>query len=437
MFQKSSMATVKSNRVENSKKTLPAITTDHQAGLIRNAGKRYSHYYESNYCTSRKEEDPSKPLSVDERDALSPCYEAVMSIDDAPKGSHFFLHLEDIYEKGHVHPHARHELSREKNAAFMLHNCDNAFIKTCVLAFQHHLPLRLTPDDILLLMTSGVHFWLAQLDQDAHADRLTSGKREKTQLVVPIKHSFDDAIPTLETMLFDALSPDMKILLEQRFSTTTDQIHHSHVLFVTTMCQRVVEVTFNTMCGIPSVTLEGTRDDWQQLEQLCDVILRISDGALGPWITNLRKAFKVILDTVDGADTSGIWDNFINHDYECRRSACSGWINVFFPFIWGNTYRPTLVRNPAMWNEGFGWDQMNCPDVGLHDNYYSYEKPPLVFTNYDKFPPTYNVGEYTFRFPNGMETSYRITAGMLDVVQWNDDGALQPFINYQIDTPKQ
>ena len=153
----------------------------------------------------------------------------------------------------------------------------HGFLAACMTAFAHHLPLALTPDDLWTVIANGfarhVNTNAEELRSNFvdHEEQMEIRIREDTmvrsksppeqweQLIFP---QFSEAIAnnTNDAEVIDTL-------VVRNFTTSTPASQAaSEILLMSTM-KSFFKFQMDTMCGIPNIRLEGTRDDWMTLRE--------------------------------------------------------------------------------------------------------------------------------------------------------------------------
>jgi len=398
--------TIVLGKVENSQTRLPVLSGAEMSERLRNMGKARYH------ANTWGEDDTGRPFSGAELDAAAPCLTTLRAVAEAPAGSHYFFK---------VYPNPNDQPLR---AAWQIEKCDNAFVKAAVMAFAEHLPFRIKPDHAFELMIAGFNVWLNEFGGAAALQAAgLVGERQRVQVDF-YTSDWDNAIDALGAKLCESIAnAELRAILLARFSTTTAEMRRAHTLTIASAYRKFVDIHFNTMCGIPSVTCEGSQHDWEALKLVANALNAISAGKLQRWIEPLSAALDVVLAGFGGQDTASTWCNFINHDDGSGFSGCSGWINAFLPYV--RNYKQKIVPNPAVWSEGASFARMNS----LGAEHWQGEKQ---FVPYSWFLGSFARDEYPWQ-DGPTKRRLLITAGLIDAIQWENDGALEPMLSFQID----
>ena len=196
-------------------------------------------------------------------------------------------------------------------------------ISAIMTAYNHHCDLVIRPDDV----------WLTILAQfcayvNKHAEQLRGrivpheGKKELTVY-------WDDGLEALEAdtprMIRELLgqirgnikSPELADWFRPGFSTTTENDEVSAAATAMSSLQAYFEYTMSASCGIPSVTLMGTVEDWKLLREKVERLLEfeVRDNPEGNvmemWVGYLKKMCDGFIESAEhprSAETLDFWD---------------------------------------------------------------------------------------------------------------------------------
>ncbi len=220
-------------------------------------------------------------------------------------------------------------------------------IEALHLSFAGHRPLCLSPDMVWLLICQGVAQHL-----NLHAERLRS-KIVQHAGKQPIEVRRDDFIKaSLENPwgeVVDELCMRVKEhigsvhdLFKPHFSTTgpTERIAAEIVLL--DAVQNYFEYRLHTLCGIPTITLEGTIADWQALADRAEMFAQFD---LDWWLTGLRPILHELIETAKGSVQRTFWKSIFKYESASGGDVITGWIVAFFPYLMDEQGHPT-IKNP-------------------------------------------------------------------------------------------
>lgn len=248
----------------------------------------------------------------------------------------------------------------------------HGFITAAVSAFANHYPLAVRPQ----------HFWLMILQAIAtHVDLNAEEVRAKwvahmgkKELVVQRDHfvlgkpndwagvvmGSDDAFLS---QIAANVVPGVMADIAPAFTDTSAEENIAGAITVMDIAKHFFSFKCCTCCGFPSVTLEGTLDDWRTLRANAEALVRArctSDfakkwcAALLPLLDKFVDEYQLGLPLATTAfarkPDEKFWNSMVKRGGTSgsgSRTWFSGWINIFFPYIeqhwnpWAVPYSPS------------------------------------------------------------------------------------------------
>lgn len=242
------------------------------------------------------------------------------------------------------HPYEQHRGSRvpselkveagEWEDKYKLHG----FVQAVHESFNHHYKLVLKPTDVWQLIIDGVAKTVAD-----HAEELRSkfveheGKQkiivDRDEFVMGNGNSndwpgvFDEFSSEIEKRVTKS---DLPRVFTRDYSTSTPLTRLvSHITLMGSM-KGFFKYILRTRCGIPSVRLEGTVDDWSEL--LCRVdALKLHEIKLEHWVEPLRFVLRNFESSRQGRPDLKFWRNFYKYDQQSGSDEVSGFMLLLFP----------------------------------------------------------------------------------------------------------
>ncbi|KAG6909874.1 hypothetical protein DXG01_014910 [Tephrocybe rancida] len=213
----------------------------------------------------------------------------------------------------------------------------NGFVQGALLAYNKHHNLIIRPDDVWIAILSQLNFYI-----NAHADELRDkfvSCDDKKELIVTSEST------TMEGMDFGELSIHMSEAISANvkdeslvpwvmpdFTTTTpDDSVICSVLLMSTL-KEYFSYQMRTRCGIPAITLEGTRDDWQSILDRTDRLHEFGaepkewGGMLRAILSRFVHAFDT--DASEAADKA-FWERMVHEEHASGTYWIGGWMSVF------------------------------------------------------------------------------------------------------------
>lgn len=221
-------------------------------------------------------------------------------------------------------------------------NCGGGLLQTVHMAYNFEKDLIITPDDVLLTIMAGVGSHISKdPEKYRHVFVDFEGKKE---IQVECEHP-----PSMweESGVFEKLIQEIgKEAGDQRhlhealmcdFSTTTSLEKMLCQLGVMDATRHYFDFTVGGFCGIKSVTLKGTEQDWCSLRQKIEALSIIGD--LDWWLGDLRLILDQFIRARRGDIALSFWRRMIKgyhadkgmYEPEAINCSLTGWVLAFFP----------------------------------------------------------------------------------------------------------
>lgn len=271
----------------------------------------------------------------------------------APKGhlkyakddAQTYTHIIDMATQGRAEGHSFVASSFPDEKVFTQ---DNAVLYELLLkAFAEHRPVVLTPDDIWLMICQ------------VFSDHINRNAEELRDLLVDFDGKKTLSVRSGEDLLagnadwagiinsfasqIDANTKgDFARTMVADFSTTgvTERVVSQITLMDAAKSYFNYEVIY-MVCGIPSITLTGTPDDWKSIRERAQ---RMKEYGLGWWIDKLDPILVQFVDASQGEVDTDFWQDIVmkKRPGQLRGPSCmpngngpttiDGWFLTFFPF---------------------------------------------------------------------------------------------------------
>ncbi|TBU57574.1 hypothetical protein BD310DRAFT_880490 [Dichomitus squalens] len=231
----------------------------------------------------------------------------------------------------------------------------NGFVHTVVEAHGRHHHLRIRPDDVWIAILSQLSFYV-----NKHADELREyfvaheGKKELWVYAVGTRYTVD--FGRLARQMSDQIHQHVvdKTLVEwilPDFTTsTTNDTTICAILLMSTL-QAYFSYGIGIICGIPSVTLEGEKADWERLYKRLDRLPELGEEP-EQWAAMLRPILRRFVEAFDGQPDIPFWEHVVNrNDRICGLDLISGWITAFC--VWDQDGK-WLARNRRAGSQSLG-----------------------------------------------------------------------------------
>lgn len=218
---------------------------------------------------------------------------------------------------------------------------ENGFVHTVLNAFQQDLHLELRPDDVWISILSQLSFFI-----NGRANELRQHfVRHEGQMAVEVDmrpHDLDNVNVDVFVERIIALvksqiiEPNVVDWLLPHFSTTTQTDRTVASMVFMGAMQQYFKYQMRIGCGFPSVTLHGTKEDWQLILQCLSKFKHLGDfDGLLEWIACLDCVLRNMIAGFDQPDSEEIKDFWMRAAHAGGAHASggvvtlSGWLTTF------------------------------------------------------------------------------------------------------------
>ncbi len=305
----------------------------------------------------------------------------------------------------------------------LVYSTNNAFVQTLQECYDNHRPLVLTPDMLWLTICQGVSIHINQ-----------QYAKLKNRLFLPNK-------PNVLSVRNDSLeygAKHWKVFINEiagqtkqytkqdyysffvaDFTTTTPVIQTAYQVTLLHTYKKAFEYVAETGCGIPSILIAGTKEDWQKIIKRLDQLPALG---LTEWKNELVPIMQEFAQAADGKPNQAFWQQIYKTASEYNAVYLSGWMIKLFPYI-KETEGGILDENSDMMKK----TEKLIPNPFLLGD--DYLKATLMTDNFPagilKVPVTWNND---FKHST---TSLELCAGFFGIRQYPDK-SLAPLISWAV-----
>ncbi|TVY68862.1 Uncharacterized protein LSUE1_G006828 [Lachnellula suecica] len=231
------------------------------------------------------------------------------------------------------------DIDAEGDSGFL--GTENGFVEGAILAYSNHHHLILRPEDIWFTILVQLNIYINEHPEDLRSMfRTHEGRKQLT---------FDWSKDLAGSALFGAdwarfayqigktfekniIDPSLREWFMPAFSTTTKSDQTTARIIMMSASQKWSSYGDSIMCGLPSVTLLGCKDDW---EKMLERLERLKGFGKEPsiWYGLLKPVLTKFVETFDSPDSGNIkefWQKIAH--YTGGGSGpfyLSGWITAF------------------------------------------------------------------------------------------------------------
>jgi hypothetical protein len=276
----------------------------------------------------------------------------------------------------------------------------SGLIHLVAVAYCDHHSLSLRPDDIWSTIMMQFALYI-QSNAEQFRSRLVTFAEDFKQLTVLGEGSLTTAnYPLLFSKILDQMlqhvkDPNIKDWILPTFTTTTPVDRAIGALALMATMKHYFKYEFRLLCGIPSITLCGTRDDWVQLRAKANQLLSFDlvtstqpKGLMAQWCDLLIPILDQFVNVFDGKIDLNWWQQICDFQGGSGPPSLSGWITVFC--LYNNQKKVTIHErsHPVMFPRTSAWPCIDC--ANLPDGFL--EVDVLIDDKGVKFPSIFRAG---------------------------------------------
>jgi len=271
----------------------------------------------------------------------------------------------------------------------LAHMGKDNFYKCIVQAYADHRPLVLSPDMVWLIISQGFSRYV-----NAHAEEMRDllvfheGKMElvvnsNNNILLP-SGNWEQLLNDFSTCIAKNTKGELADLMTADFTTTgiTERIA-SQISLMDIVKHYFIYTRISAACGIPSIRLEGTPDDWQKVLDKARCLRKYN---LEKWSDDLVAILKEFVEASKGNPNQKFWQGIVKKkrvdqlktDNSCdpdpaKMTKLDGWFLKFFPNADGET------PDKVVWNH-------DMPTEMVHVNFRQVLTDPKTGVPLDTIP---------------------------------------------------
>ncbi len=295
------------------------------------------------------------------------------------------------------------------------------------LAFMNHCLLSLSPDTIWLMFIQGVANHI-----NAHAEELRPEfVRHQGKIKIEVRRDdfvkgspenpWSDVFNEFSVQIRDHVGPTIDLFLPA-FSTTGPVERAAAEVVLLDAMKSYFDYDVYTGCGIPSITIEGTQEDWQALAER---VQGFEDIGLGSWLEILSPILRQFVRASRGDVDRTFWRSLYKFNSQSGGPVITGWITAFFPYLKDRRTGRASVPSQVLIEDG---------KSELEEMLYPGEKPKTVWATgptIEHLPS--GLSKAPFRW-NHLERSFdmEFLGGFVGVAQDQETLTLGPEIGWAV-----
>ena len=180
---------------------------------------------------------------------------------------------------------------------------ENPFIKGMIDAFADHRPVVLSPDVIWFLICQGFAHYVNDnpeqlrdlfVDHDGKIDLVVQTGKE----LLSGEADWESIVDSFYLQIRDNTKGGIADIMSQKFSTTGVNEHIVSEIVLMETCKSYFNyIVMYLSCGIPSITLTGTPEDWQSI---LDRTRKLRAYGIDWWVDDLEPILEEFVKASNG-----------------------------------------------------------------------------------------------------------------------------------------
>jgi hypothetical protein len=217
-------------------------------------------------------------------------------------------------------------------------------------AFMDHRPLCLSPDTIWLMIIQGVANHVNANAEElrprivSHQGKVTIEVRRDDFVKGSPENPWSEVFHEFSEQIGDHVGPKLPLFVPN-FSTTGPVERAAAEVVLLDAMRSYFEYEAYSGCGIPSITLEGTHDDWKALALRAQPF---RDFGLGLWLDVLAPILNQFAQAAQGDVDPAFWRSLYKLNSQSGGPVITGWITAFFPYLKDYRTRQATVRSQIL-----------------------------------------------------------------------------------------
>ncbi len=228
----------------------------------------------------------------------------------------------------------------------------NSLLAAVHIAFSEHLPLTLSPDMIWLAIVQGFGRHVG-LHAEQLRERIMGAARKTTIEYVHPEDTLDNVCwPEVFAQYAGAVhhhAGPLADVLESDFSTTGPVEKAASQVALMGVFKPYIRYVMTCICGIPTITLEGTPADWRRLQ---GKLAHLRGYDADWWVDQLEPVAAHFVSAAEGTIDTGWWRQIYKLHSRYGAQDVEGWIGRLFPYVSDGEAALGYSRRNPIFEEG-------------------------------------------------------------------------------------
>lgn len=214
-------------------------------------------------------------------------------------------------------------------------NQTNNFLLMLQLAFNQHKGIKISPDNIWLLICQGIANCVKEDKSLLNTFKLDATEKEKITIErndfkIGEENPWEEIFSLFTAEINKKIGDDFHKNYVLNFSTSTvKEIAAFEIALMDTM-SNYFDYEFMTLCGIPEIELLGKKEDYIKMKEAINYFKQFH---LTWWLQEVEIIIDNFIDAFDGKIANSFWNSIYKEENESGGPYITGWITKFFPLI--------------------------------------------------------------------------------------------------------
>jgi len=217
------------------------------------------------------------------------------------------------------------------------------FILAIHTAYQSHYPLKLSVSDFIIMIGQGLSKHINNNAEKLRDNFVNFEGKETIEIrrdgfVMGKQNDWSTVFGDFAVEIKKRVKADVYDIVIDDTSVATPTTRIVSEITLMDAMQSYFQYLVSTLCGIPQITLEGTKEDWEKLRQKVNSLVDLNKDDkldLKWWLDSLVPVVDKICDTaIKKVVDTEFWCGIYKYEsFGSGSPQISGWINVFLPYL--------------------------------------------------------------------------------------------------------
>lgn len=294
----------------------------------------------------------------------------------------------------------------ELTADYGLQPSADSFLRGAIQAWGEHHHLVVRPEEVWFTILVQMNFYMG-----THAEEVRDlfVDHEDSETILVEDFTWYLVLERFQYEIQDRVKTDWLLeWIRPNFSTTTDSDRMTANVLMMGLMKQYFDYEGGIICGLPSVTLLGTQEDWQALYDKLEYLAEFGDepAAYQRRLEPILSRFVASFDDPDSDETVAFWNNIVLAESSVSCGAppyfMSGWLTGFW--YW-DANGEKFARN----EDGMELDGVAYAKLGIENLPVGYAQAPFImrdFREVERFEAMVLAGTVGKRITGGYPEGY-------------------------------